>query len=116
MYKIIENYFSFKDERGEIKGLINFDNWQEVNYIKSFKGSIRGNHYHKQTKEAIIVLEGEIKVNLQKDSQKEEIDLKKGDVILIEPMTRHTFTMKTDSSWINLLTIKNDEKSPDIYK
>lgn len=116
MYKIIENYFSFKDERGEIKGLINFENWQEVNCITSYKGTVRGGHYHKKTREAIIVLSGKIKVDIRKNSESECFVIEKGDVILIEPMSVHTFEMLEDSSWINLLTIKNDEKSPDIYK
>ena len=116
MYKLIKNYFSFKDERGEIKGLINFDSWQEINHITSFKGTIRGNHYHKKTKEAVVVLDGKINVSLNNDNEKENLILQKGDVIVIEPMTVHTFKMLEDSSWINLLTIKNDAKSPDIYK
>ncbi len=116
MYKKIDNYFSFKDERGEIKGLINIDNWEEVNYIKSFKDTVRGNHYHKNTKEAIIILDGEIEANFEKDGVSDGLILKSGDVIIIEPMTRHTFKMLQDSSWINLLTLKNDEKNPDIFK
>ena len=83
MYKIIENYFSFKDERGEIKGLINFENWQEVNCITSYKGTVRGGHYHKKTKEAIIVLSGKIKVDIRKNSESECFVIEKGDVILL---------------------------------
>ena len=116
MYKIIENYFSFRDERGEIKGLINFDNWQEVNYIKSLKGSVRGNHYHKNTKEAIILLEGKVEADFRDKTDKKTEVLKAGDVIIIEPETVHTFKAIEDSSWINLLTLKNNPENPDIYK
>ena len=112
MYKIIENYFSFKDERGEIKGLINFDNWQEVNYITSHKGTVRGGHYHKKTREAIIILNGKIEASFDKEIK----ILNEGDVLIIEPETFHTFKMIEDSSWINLLTVRNNPDSPDIYK
>ena len=116
MYKLIENYFSFKDDRGEIRGLVNFGNWQEVNYVKSYKDTVRGNHYHKKTKEVIIILDGKINVELKSGDNVEALTLKKGDVILIEPMTIHTFTMLEDSSWINLMNVKNEKDAPDIYK
>lgn len=116
MYKKIENYFSFKDERGEILGLINFDSWEEINHIKSFKDSIRGGHYHKNTIEGIIVLKGSIKADFIKGNKKDNIYLKAGDVIIIEPEVLHTFTMLEDSEWLNLLSIRNNPKSPDIFK
>ena len=53
MYKIIKNYFNHKDERGEIKGLVNFGSWEEINYITSIEGTVRGGHYHKNTKELL---------------------------------------------------------------
>ena len=36
--KIIESYFTFKDDRGLIKGIVNEGNWQEINYVSSKKG------------------------------------------------------------------------------
>lgn len=119
MYKLINRYFSYKDERGVIEGLVNFGNWQEINIITSYKNTVRGGHFHKKTKELFYILKGQIKAELydvNSADKKETVILKEGDIFLIEPYTLHTFTMLTDSQWINMLSIKNDETSPDIHK
>lgn len=119
MYKLINKYFSYTDQRGTIDGLVNFGNWQEINLITSNKGSIRGGHYHKKTSELFYILKGEIKAELcpfNSLDKKETLVFKQGDIILIEPYTVHTFFMLTDSQWINMLSIKNNENSPDIYQ
>lgn len=119
MYKFINKYFSHKDERGTIEGLVNFGNWQEINIITSCKNSVRGGHFHKEIKELFYILKGEIKAELcdiNSTDKKETVTLKEGDIFLIEPYTLHTFTMLTDSQWINMLSLKNSETAPDIYK
>lgn len=116
MYKLIKNYFEYSDNRGAIKGLINFGNWQEMNYIQTNAGAIRGGHYHKKTQEIFIILDGTIEAAFKQGDKLETITLNKGDVMLIEPLVTHTFNIKTDAVWINALSIKNDEKNPDIYK
>lgn len=116
MYKLIKNYFEFKDNRGVIKGLIDFGNWQEINYIQTNAGVTRGGHYHKKTEEIFIILEGTIEAEFKQDDKFEKVTLQKGDVMLIEPLVVHTFHIKTDAVWINALSIKNDSKNPDIYK
>jgi len=75
MIKILEPYFLFEDERGFLKGLINFGNWHEINLIYSQANSIRGNHYHKETEEIFIILEGKIKVTLPPLSQERRIEI-----------------------------------------
>lgn len=118
MYKLINNYFKHEDERGSITGLIDFGNWQEMNLITSKSGSIRGGHYHELTEELFYILEGTIKIKLENINTKEKstIIANTNDVLLIQPNVIHTFEMLTDSKWINLLSIKNNTKQPDIYK
>ncbi|MBS4759498.1 MAG: cupin domain-containing protein [Clostridium sp.] len=116
MYKVLESYFCHKDERGSIKGIINSGNWQEINYITSKKGCIRGGHYHKKTTELFYILKGSIKAVFEKEEQKQECKFSCGDIFLIEPETFHTFEMLEDSEWINMLSIRMDNNSPDIYK
>ena len=58
MIKFINSYFQNDDNRGNIYGIINQSNWQEINIISSRKGSVRGGHYHKKTIELFFIIEG----------------------------------------------------------
>ena len=111
--KFIKPYFSFPDERGTIIGLIQEGNWKEINSVFSKKGTRRGDHYHKETNEIFIILEGKINLHLQKEEDKDRVlsvIVKQGDVFLIEPMVWHAFEVLEDSAWINMLdrVVKDD--------
>ena len=122
MIQFVERYFVFSDGRGAIEGLINFGKWQELNYIFSDKGTIRGNHYHKSTKEAFIILSGRINVTLQKVlngkfvGKKKKYTVIKGQVFVIEPLVNHVFHVEDPAEWLNLLSCKIDQKIPDIFR
>lgn len=122
MIERIERYFTASDERGSIEGLANFGEWEEINLIRSLAGTIRGNHYHKETIELFLILEGEILVStcmVGQDNRPGEVTnkyyVKAGDVFLINPMVNHTFQVIMDSRWINLLSKKSDSQNPDIH-
>lgn len=122
MIQFIDRYFISSDARGSIEGLINKGCWEELNYITSEKGSIRGNHYHKHTKEVFVILSGRILVSVQKISdgklvgEKKTYYVGKGKVFLIEPMVNHIFIIEETAEWLNLLSCRIDEKQPDIYR
>ena len=121
MIKFIDSYFNHKDERGSIRGIINKNLWEEVNFITSEKGAKRGGHYHKHTKELFFILEGKIEVitqiiNLDNKLGEKAINIiKKDDIFLIEPHVVHYFNILEDSKWINVLTKKHDKNNPDIF-
>ena len=122
MIKFIENYFQHKDDRGSITGLVDFGQWEELNIIESEAGIKRGNHYHKNTEELFVILDGKIKISLQSvnDNKLEgeiiEYEVKQGDVFIIEVNTNHVFEILEKSRWINMLSIKTDMNSPDIIR
>lgn len=122
MIQIIKRYFTDRDERGKFEGLINFGNWKEFNIVETNANVIRGNHYHKKTKEVFIILEGLVKVTVQNivknklTGDTEEKVLKSGDVILIEPFINHIFYTLEKSKWINILSHSIQKDSPDIYR
>jgi dTDP-4-dehydrorhamnose 3,5-epimerase-like enzyme len=121
LIKRIPNYFSHRDDRGSIRGIINFGTWEEMNFITSDAGTVRGNHYHKYTKEAFLILEGEINimtknVKTNKKFVDEEV-VKQGDFFIIEPFILHTFRIIKDSKWLNLLSHKmGDDDDKDFYR
>ena len=122
MIQIIKRYFTDRDERGKFEGLINFGNWKEFNIVETNANVIRGNHYHKKTKEVFIILEGLVKVTVQNivknklTGDTEEKVLKSGDVILIEPFINHIFYTLEKSKWINILSHSIQKDNPDIHR
>ena len=122
MLKVINRYFMHKDKRGALEGLVNFGEWKEINLISSLAGVERGDHYHKETLELFIILEGKINVILEKVKDgklvgsKTERIVKRGDVFLIDPFVNHTFRILDEAKWINVLSKKIDPKNPDIHE
>lgn len=115
---LINPYFYFKDGRGSLLGIFQNRRFEELNYIESKKGSERGNHYHKKTKETFFIIEGKIKVRLvdMKTGLKKEFIAEGGDIFMIRPNTAHTFYVLKDSKWINMLSKSMVEGSKDMYK
>ncbi len=119
---IIKSYFEYTDERGSIKGLINFGQWEELNIIKSEKGMIRGNHFHELTKELFIIIDGEINVKVQKVENSElkgkisHYKMFPGDTFIVDKNVNHIFEIIKDSRWINALSKKMDNINLDIKK
>jgi len=122
MIRFVDNYFSARDDRGSIVGLINFGTWRELNLIRSEAGVIRGNHYHESTEEGFVILHGKIEITLQKvrDGQLvgevAKYEVSEGSVFLIDPMVNHKFFIKAPSVWMNFLSRAMDPSSPDIYR
>lgn len=120
MISTIKSYFGHKDSRGEVTGLINTGEWRELNLVTTHQGQVRGNHYHKTTTEAFIVLSGEIRVDLRRplgdNWETSTHTFQGGDVFIIESGVEHTFFATQDSTWINMLDNPMDETNPDFHK
>ena len=123
MIEFIPNYIEHSDKRGSFLGLINFGNWKEINFICSEAGTVRGNHYHENTDELFIILEGNIKVILQKvlgkkdlENKQKTFNVKEGDVFLIKKNVNHIFEIIENSKWINVLSQKINKETPDIHR
>ena len=122
MIIFLPNYFTKEDARGKMIGLVNEGNWKELNFFSTKPNQIRGNHYHKKTDELFIILKGRIKVELNSvsDSGKligvtKSIIITKGDVFIIPKMIFHSFDIIEESNWINGLSLKMNNKAPDIF-
>jgi dTDP-4-dehydrorhamnose reductase len=115
---LVPPYFFFADSRGSLTGILQDQKWEEINYIESVKGSIRGNHYHKETKEAFFIIEGEIKISLIDiiNNSKRTFISKKGDILIVNPYILHTFEVLKDSKWINMLSKPLKGKEKDIHR
>ena len=97
---------AFTDRRGIIKDILVHEPIESVVFIQSNKGSIRGNHYHKQTFQWTYILSGKVKVasyilDGPKTCTIEQI-ASAGDLIMHSPNERHAFLALEDTEWIVL--------------
>lgn len=115
--QILAPYLSKPDERGGFLGITQ-ESWAEVNFIETRANQVRGNHYHKETRELFFVISGEIEVVIDDLNSGEHLELsfRKGDVFIIEPYEVHTFRTVTDAQWINMLSRAIDPQRPDFHQ
>ena len=115
--KKLSPYVNKLDSRGGFWGITQ-EGWAEVNFIETRADQIRGNHYHKETRELFFIISGEIEVIIDDLSSGEHLELsfRKGDVFIIEPYEVHTFRTVTDAQWINMLSKAMDPQRPDFHQ
>jgi oxalate decarboxylase/phosphoglucose isomerase-like protein (cupin superfamily) len=95
---IIETVVSFADARGEIIDLVENEVINAVTIVTFRKGSVRGNHYHKNTKQWNYLLSGKIKLVCQTPgAEVKEVEMKEGDFVLTLPDERHALLGLEDS-------------------
>ena len=113
----IDPYTAKLDERGAFLGVTK-EGWAEINFIETAAGQIRGNHYHKETRELFFIISGEIEITIDNilSGEHSEMRVSKGDIFVIEPFEVHTFHTKTNAQWINMLSKPIDEENPDFHR
>jgi mannose-6-phosphate isomerase-like protein (cupin superfamily) len=122
MIKLIERYFHFADGRGSIEGIINTGIWREINIITSAADTMRGNHYHTHIRELFIIIDGSITVTLQQVQDGRLIgpvrcsEVGPGDSFIVDPYWNHTFQIRSEARWINVLSQSLDEQNKDIHR
>lgn len=110
-------YTRMQDERGGFWGITQ-EPWAEANFIETEAGQVRGNHYHKETRELFFIVSGEIEIMIRdlKSGEHSEMLVGKGDVFIIEPYELHTFRTRTKAQWINMLSKPLDQQNPDFHR
>ena len=92
------------DKRGSIMDILN-EKLKHVGIINTEKGVIRGNHYHKISKQYTYLLSGKFEILLAKaDSPAEvkKIILEAGGLITIPPLIIHRFEALEKSVFIEM--------------
>lgn len=112
----IEPYQRQEDARGGFLGLTR-EAWSEVNLVTTRAGGVRGNHYHKLTREMFCVLSGTVRVDIEdtRTGRKTEFDATAGELFLVEPFELHTLSATSDSTWLNFLSRPFDPAAPDFH-
>ena len=94
---------TFEDSRGFISDIIEQHNFNGATIIFSKSGSIRGNHYHKESIQHIYVLEGKM-ISRSKKPKEElvEVEISKGDLISHDYNEAHMFEAIEDTTFLVL--------------
>lgn len=102
------------DSRGVIYSFIPYNSIVEFCYLHTKQGSIRGDHYHEEFDEYVMLIHGEgIYIERLNDGSDRKIVMGAGQVIYIPMFTPHTFIPLTDCKSVSFLTKKwNDTKKP----
>ena len=85
----------FEDHRGIIQDLLGPIDC--VTSILTYKGAIRGNHYHKETTQWTVVLSGKLLVATEEDGEKVERVYGPGDMACEEPGVPHAWKALEDT-------------------
>lgn len=94
---------NFKDSRGSITDIVEQLNFNGATIISSKAGSVRGNHFHKQSVQHIYLLSGKMISRSKKVNEDlVEIELSKGDLISHDHNEAHMFEAIEDTTFIVL--------------
>ena len=113
LIEFVKPDFVFENEAGCLKQLVH-KGWNQVNVITSKKDSVRGGHYHKQNKECFYIIDGSFKLIVWKDNEKEEYEIKKGDMFIMPEYVYHTFEYHEDTVLVAMYN--NGVEMPDDTK
>ena len=91
---------SFEDDRGTIKDVLIRQAIDAITIIRSKKGVVRGNHFHKDTTQWAYVQSGQLRSLTQKDNEPvvEQI-VNPGDLLVAEPWEKHVLVAIEDSEF-----------------
>ncbi len=90
-----------EDDRGTITDILADEVIDHITSIHSKKGAIRGNHYHKDTLQAIYVLSGQMKLVTQlPDEPILSTILVEGDLAITPSWESHTFQAIEDTTFM----------------
>ena len=101
MYQLLVPDFKFSDERGTLVQLV-CGGYTQVNVITSNRGVLRGNHFHKHSREAFYVISGSVKVTLTANGIQQTALFQSGDFFEIPPMVLHEMFYPEDCVMVAL--------------
>ena len=101
--KLYKTKIFFKDDRGTISDIFYNQNINHVAIIKSKKGALRGDHYHKKTTQYMYVTKGSLEYwykKLNSKAKPKKKILKVGDLIKTPPLEMHALKILSYNEFI----------------
>ena len=95
---------AFEDERGSIYDLLDKEEIHHIGMITSKKGSVRGNHYHKDARQITYILSGKMELTLkdmkEKNAKPQKMIMEEGDVVDIPAMIAHSLKALEETTFL----------------
>ncbi|MEK7613206.1 MAG: hypothetical protein AAB449_03640 [Patescibacteria group bacterium] len=103
--QIIHKPINFEDARGTITDIFVNDPKQHCTIILSKKGSVRGNHYHKLSRQHDFVVSGKFEIYGQKIGEQNITKnvIGPNDLVVWEPGEAHEFVALEDTIFITFV-------------
>lgn len=103
--KIVHKPINFEDARGTIRDIFVAEPKEHCTIITTTKGGVRGNHYHKFSRQHDFVVSGRMKVYGQNVGETEVVqaEIGPGDLVVWEPNEAHEFVALEDSTFITFV-------------
>lgn len=116
LYRRMIPDFSFYDERGTLTQLVH-EGYEQINVLITKSGVVRGRHYHRRTTEAFYIVDGELTVTFERNSEKEDVTFQKGEFFCVLPEVRHTMCFVADTILVALYEhcVENADGTKDIF-
>jgi len=103
---------AFGDERGEIWDIAEGGGIQHVGLIKSKKGAVRANHYHKKATQYTFILKGKVEwytKDLRDDSaETTKTILEPGDLAIDPPEVAHAMVAMEDTEFLDMTDVSRE--------
>ena len=101
--KVVKKRTVFEDERGQIIDILENEIIEHVTMISSKEGSIRGNHYHKESVQYTYVVKGRLKLLTQMPGEQvKTTTIEPRDLVFTPPMEKHALMALEDSEFLVL--------------
>ena len=116
LYEKLIADFEHTDDRGKLVQLVH-DGYRQVNVLKTNKGVVRGNHYHKICREAFFIISGSVEVELKKQGQWERVTFRASDFFCIDPYVVHSMFFPEDCIMVQMynVPVEQQDGQKDIY-
>lgn len=108
---ILAPEFRHSDARRTLTQLIT-DNIKQVNSYEIKRGSILGEHFHKETVEYFYITKGTALVRVDDNS----VVMNRGSIFKVIPTETHSVEALTDLGLMTFLTVPFSQDKPDLWK
>ena len=101
--KLIKFKPNFTDNRGSITDLFYDETINHVTHIKTTDtSSVRGNHYHKKTTQAMYIIKGSLKYWYKQLGENETkcVLVKSGEMVVTKPNEVHAISFEEENEFI----------------
>ncbi len=94
---------NFEDARGTIRDILIGKGIDAATIITSVPGTVRGNHYHKESMQYLYVVSGKMVVAAQVgDGPIEKQEIETGDIVTNPPNEKHAFKAIEHTTFLSL--------------